>query len=219
MCFVLSRGRKKNNYDCHSVIWKSILLKHHAIRSVSSWKNIFVSLSLCSLDGNLWSDDHWWSGLSQSIFRWWRYAERWSISVLQSRRQQPTTTTTAEWQQRSDGSIRTTSLPRITVTWQQRRRGDLQVELNCSKVLCQGRLLSRYVPSRLSEHQGMGPARTSEALIDSLDLELNGLGAMNTRPPLPYRSNPQQLGNFRAPALLTQMKTPAYQPVSSNLPR
>lgn len=84
---------------------------------------------------------------------------------------------------------------------------------------CHAEASHRYVPSRLSERQAVGPVRSSEALIDSLDLELNVLGATNTRPPLPYRPNPQLHENFRAPAPLTQMTNPARQPVSSNLPR
>ena len=71
----------------------------------------------------------------------------------------------------------------------------------------------RYVPSRLSEHPGNAigqsvPAPTGGALIDSLDFELDMLGATNTRPTIPYRSNPQLFQEPKAPAPLTQMNNP-----------
>ena len=51
-------------------------------------------------------------------------------------------------------------------------------------------------------------APTGDTLIDSLDFELDILGATNTRPTMPFRTNPQLFQNSKPPAPLTQMTNP-----------
>lgn len=74
-------------------------------------------------------------------------------------------------------------------------------------------IVDRYVPSRLSEHPStvvvpQVPAPTGETLIDSLDFELDILGAGNTRSTMPFRTNPRSIQNSKPPAPLTQMTNP-----------
>ena len=74
-------------------------------------------------------------------------------------------------------------------------------------------LIIRYVPSRLSEHPGnmIGPsipAPSGETLMDSLDFELDMLRTTNTRPSIPYRSDPQLFQESKPPAPLTQITHP-----------
>ncbi|CAM2698713.1 unnamed protein product [Rotaria socialis] len=83
----------------------------------------------------------------------------------------------------------------------------------------------RYVPSRLSDHQtsiigtSSVPAPTGEALIDSLDFELDFLGATNTRAAIPYRANPHLLQETKPSAPLMQLTNPVEQTPMTNIRR
>lgn len=75
------------------------------------------------------------------------------------------------------------------------------------------RYFCRYVPSRLSDHTTtvlgpVPPAPTADTLIDSLDFELDLLGATNTRHAIPYRTNTQTFDASKPPASLTQLTNP-----------
>jgi hypothetical protein len=79
----------------------------------------------------------------------------------------------------------------------------------------------RFVPSRLSDHHStvVGtsvPAPTGETLIDSLDFELDILGATNARHAIPYRTN-KQLQETKPPAPLTQLTHPVTQSPMTNM--
>ncbi|CAF4371318.1 unnamed protein product [Rotaria sp. Silwood2] len=82
----------------------------------------------------------------------------------------------------------------------------------------------RYVPSRLSDHPSsiVGakvPAPTGETLIDSLDFELDLLGATNTRHAIPYPTNTQLLQEPKPPIPLTQLNNTVTQSPMANLRR
>lgn len=84
--------------------------------------------------------------------------------------------------------------------------------------------LIRYVPSRLSDHPpsvagATIPAPTGETFLDSLDFELDILGATNTRPTIPYRAKADLLQESRPPAALTQLPDPVIQSPIENLRR
>lgn len=75
---------------------------------------------------------------------------------------------------------------------------------------------NRFVPSRLSDNPAALPAHTAETLIDSLDFELNILGASDAPRPLAYRTNPQLLTGSKPPVPLTQISNPSVQPFGGN---
>lgn len=68
------------------------------------------------------------------------------------------------------------------------------------------------MPSRLSDHASIVPATTGEALIDSLDLELDALGVPNNRNAIPYGT----FSNAKPPIPLTQINNPAIQTRTNN---
>ncbi|CAF1247358.1 unnamed protein product [Adineta ricciae] len=82
----------------------------------------------------------------------------------------------------------------------------------------------RYVPSRLSEVpaplvEGTAPTMTTDTLIDSLDFELDLLGAAHTRHRFPYRTTTQLLQDSKPPAPLTQLQNPSKPFSLTNAPR
>ncbi|CAF5174383.1 unnamed protein product, partial [Rotaria magnacalcarata] len=83
----------------------------------------------------------------------------------------------------------------------------------------------RYVPSRLSDHRtsiigtSSVPAPTGEALIDSLDFELDLFGATNTRAAIPYRANTHFLQETKPSAPLVQLTNPVEQTPMTNIRR
>ncbi|CAF0871337.1 unnamed protein product [Adineta steineri] len=82
----------------------------------------------------------------------------------------------------------------------------------------------RYVPSRLSDvppslvEKATKPI-TTETLIDSLDFELDLLGAANTRHGVPFRTDTQFLKDSKPPAPLTQLTNPLKPSPLTNVQR
>ena len=91
-------------------------------------------------------------------------------------------------------------------------------------ILKETKSFHRYVPSRLSEVpisaiDASAPPITAETLIDSLDFELDLIGATNTRNGIPYQTNAQFLKEFKPPAPLTQLTNPSKVSPKPNIQR
>jgi hypothetical protein len=95
--------------------------------------------------------------------------------------------------------------------------------IHINRVILIEKRFCRYVPSRLSEHRSSivgvpAPAPTGETLIDSLDFELDLLGATNARHAVPYQTK-TQLQEYKPPAPLTQITHPVAQSPMTNMRR
>lgn len=80
--------------------------------------------------------------------------------------------------------------------------------------------LARFVPSRLSDNPVSLPAPNGDTLIDSLDFELNVLGATNLTRPLAFENNSRFIRDPKPLLPSTQIKNPTIdKPTESNLVR